>query len=115
MSSGPGPIAEMIGELTSRAGLVDSDFAAIVNAPPAAIALWKSGAVLPPPAKQLVLSGLHFIVRRLTPYYAEHEIKVWLFTGHAQLGGERSIDLISRKRSEAVLVAVNRLDMDVYL
>ncbi len=104
-----------IEELNERGGLSGTDIANIADVSKATVSRWKSGAVSPQPNTQLVLSDLHFIVRRLSEYYTAEEIRVWLFALHPQLNNERAIDLINSHRSVEVLRILDRLDADAYL
>lgn len=115
MSAKSGAMPAYIEELNDRGGLSGTDIANIVGASKATVSRWKSGAVAPQPNTQLVLSDLHFIVRRLSEYYTAEEIRTWLFALHPQLNNERAIDLINSGRSVEVLRIIDRLDADAFL
>jgi transcriptional regulator with XRE-family HTH domain len=104
-----------IDDLNDVGGLSGTDIANIADVSKATVSRWKSGSVKPQPNTQLVLSDLHYIVGRLSEYYTPDEIRVWLFSRHPQLDGERAIDRINSNRSVDVLRILDRLDADVFL
>lgn len=110
-----GAVERYIDDLRKEGGLKGSDIANIANVSPATVSRWLNGKASPQPRTALVLSDLHYIVRRLGDYYASKEIRMWLFARHPQLGGERAIDLINEGQSEKVLDVLERLDSGAYL
>jgi transcriptional regulator with XRE-family HTH domain len=115
MSANSGPMPAYIQDLNNLGGLSGTDIANIADVSKATVSRWKSGAVTPQPNTQLVLSDLHFIVRRLSDYYTAEEIRVWLFALHPQLDNERAVDLINSHRTVEILHILDRLDADVFL
>ncbi len=110
-----GAMPRTINDLTAMGGLSGTDIANIADVSKATVSRWKAGTVRPQPDTQLVLSDLHFIVQRLSDYYSAEEIRVWLYARHAQLDGQRAIDLINQNQSAAVLRVLDRLDSDAFL
>ena len=115
MSARSGAMPAFIEELNDVGGLSGTDIANIADVSKATVSRWKSGTGSPQPNTQLVLSDLHFVVKRLTDYYTSDEIRVWLFALHPQLDNERAIDLINTHRTIEVLRILDRLDADVFL
>jgi hypothetical protein len=115
MSTKSGAVPRYIDDLAADGGLSGTDIANIADVSKATVSRWKSGAVKPQPATQLVLSDLHYVVGRLSEYYSADEIRTWLYARHPQLGGQRAIDLVNQNRSEDVLRVLDRLDAEVYL
>src|SRR5215475_12054639 len=110
MTPRPGAVPRYIEALNDEGGLSGTDIANIADVSKATVSRWKSGTVAPQPNTQLVLSDLHFIVRRLSEYYTADEIRTWLFALHPQLNNERAIDLINSHRTVEVLRIIDRLD-----
>jgi transcriptional regulator with XRE-family HTH domain len=115
MNTKSSAVPRFIDELNVEGGLSGTDLANITDVSKATVSRWKSGAVKPQPATQLVLSDLRYVVGRLTEYYTADEIRTWLYARHPQLNGARAIDLINQNRSEDVLRVLDRLDADVYI
>jgi hypothetical protein len=108
-------VSHFIDALNQEGGLSSTDIANIAVVSKETVSRWKSGAVMPRPSTQLILSDLHYVVGQLREYYASGEIRTWLYARHPQLGGARAIDLLNQSRSEDVLAVLDRLDADVYL
>lgn len=104
-----------LGQISTHGGLKGVDIANITNVSSATVTRWKTGAHVPHPKTQLVLSDLNYIVGRLEEYYSAAEIRSWLYAFHPQLEGRRAIDLIIEGNSEAVIGVLDRLDADAYL
>lgn len=109
------PVARFLSDLRETGGLTGTDIANFTDVSKATVSRWLNGRKTPHPRTQLILSDLHYVVMRLSEYYGDEEIRVWLYARHPQLDGERAIDLIHEDRSEEVLNILDRLDADVYL
>lgn len=113
--SGLTSIARNILDLEELGDLRGTDIANITDVSKATVSRWRTGAIKPRPRNELILSDLHYIVRRLQDYYTSEEIRTWLYARHPQLDGERAIDLINDDRTIDVLRVLDRLDSDGYL
>jgi len=108
-------IARNIADLEDLGGLRGTDIANIVDVSKATVSRWRTGSIKPQPRNELILSDLHYVVRRLQDYYTSEEIRTWLYARHPQLDGARAIDLINDDRTIEVLSVLDRLDSDGYL
>ncbi|MEA2894799.1 MAG: hypothetical protein QOJ84_414 [Bradyrhizobium sp.] len=115
-SSGPpgekmaAAVARIIEELRSRGGLKAIDVANIASVSPAMVSRWIADQARPDPKTQLVISDLRYVVDRLSEFYAPEETRLWLYSKHRLLNGERAIDLINRGDIDKVLAAVESID-----
>ena len=109
------PVMRFLAELQSEGGLKGTDIANFAEVSKATVSRWSNGRKSPHPKTQLILSDLHYVVRRLGAYYAPEEIRAWLYARHPQLDGARAIDRIHEGRSEDVLAVLDRLESDAYL
>jgi len=103
-------VARIIEELRSRGGLKETDVANIVSVSPATISHWIAGKARPDPKTQLVISDLLYVVDRLAEFYVPDETRLWLYSKHRLLNGERAVDLINRGDAEKVLAVVESID-----
>jgi uncharacterized protein (DUF2384 family) len=55
------------------------------------------------------------VVSRLDEYYTPEEVRIWLYSEHPQLEGQRAIDLIVNDRTAEVIAILDRLDAEAYL
>jgi len=109
-----GAVANLIDDLKQRGGLKGTDVANIAAVSPATVSRWTSGASFPHPKTQLLISDLRYIVDRLAELYDPEETRVWLYSRHRLLNGERAIDLIHGGRADAVLTVIESLDEGSY-
>jgi transcriptional regulator with XRE-family HTH domain len=107
-------VAKILDDLRQRGGLKGSDVANITAVSPATVSRWTSGAAFPHPKTQLLISDLRYIVDRLAEFYDPNETRVWLYSKHRLLKGERAIDLIHGGRADEVLALIESLDEGAY-
>lgn len=103
-------VTKIIDDLRDRGGLKGTDVANITEVSPATVSRWSSGKASPHPKTQLLISDLRYIVDRLSEFYTPEETRLWLYSKHRLLGGERAIDLINRGRTDEVLGVIESLD-----
>ncbi|MGC4250120.1 MAG: hypothetical protein QM605_01300 [Sphingobium sp.] len=107
-------VANLIDDLRQRGGLKGSDVANIAAVSPATVSRWTSGASFPHPKTQLLISDLRYVVDRLAELYDPEETRVWLYSKHRLLNGERAIDLIHAGRADEVLTIIESLNEGSY-
>jgi transcriptional regulator with XRE-family HTH domain len=103
-------VANIIEELRSRGGLEAADVANIASVSPTTVSLWIAGKARPDPQTQLVISDLRYVVDRLSEFYTPDETRLWLYSKHRLLNGERAVDLVVRGDADKVLAAVESID-----
>jgi transcriptional regulator with XRE-family HTH domain len=106
-------VASLIDDLRQRGGLKGSDVANIAAVSPATVSRWTAGTSFPHPKTQL-FSDLRYVVDRLAELYDPEETRVWLYSKHRLLNGERAIDLIHGGRAEEVLAVIESLNEGTY-
>jgi hypothetical protein len=74
------------------------------------VARWSAGSALPHPKTQLLISDLRYVVDRLAEFYSAEETRIWLYSKHRLLDGERAIDLIHNGHTDKVLGVIESLD-----
>lgn len=107
-------VANIIEDLRQRGGLKGTDVANIASVSPATVSRWTSGTSFPHPKTQLLISDLRYIVDRLAEFYDPEETRVWLYSRHRLLNGERAIDLIHGARADEVLSIIESLNDGSY-
>ena len=107
-------VAKIIDDLRERGGLKGTDVANIAAVSPATVSRWASGAAFPHPKTQLLISDLRYVVDRLAEFYSPDETRMWLYSRHRLLNGERAIDLIHNGRADEVLAVIESLDDGAY-
>jgi transcriptional regulator with XRE-family HTH domain len=107
-------VANIIDDLRRRGGLKGTDVANIAAVSPATVSRWTAGTSFPHPKTQLLISDLRYVVDRLAELYDPEETRVWLYSKHRLLNGERAIDLIHAGRADEVLTVIESLDEASY-
>ena len=110
----PSAVSKILDDLRQRGGLKGMDVANIASVSPATVSRWVSGNTFPHPKTQLLISDLRYVVDRLSEFYSPEETRLWLYSMHRLLNGERAIDLIHDGRAEEVLAAIESLDAGTY-
>jgi transcriptional regulator with XRE-family HTH domain len=106
----PNAVAKIMDDLRDRGGLKGTDVANIAEVSPATVSRWTAGKALPHPKTQLIISDLRYIVDRLSEFYTPEETRLWLYSKHRLLEGQRAIDLINRNQADRVLAVIESLD-----
>src|SRR5579864_8720276 len=96
----PSAVAKLIDDLRDRGGLKGTDVANIAAVSPATVSRWTAGKAFPQPRTQLLISDLRYVVDRLAEFYSPEETRIWLYSKHRLLDGERAIDLIHAGRAD---------------
>src|SRR3984893_3117054 len=109
-----GVVAKILDDLRARGGLKGTDVANITAVSPATVSRWTAGKAFPHPKTQLVISDLRYVVDRLAEFYSPDETRIWLYSKHPLLNGERAIDLIHAGRTDEVLAVIESLDQGTY-
>ena len=103
-------VAKLIDDLRERGGLKGTDVANITEVSSATVSRWTSGKAFPHPKTQLIISDLRYVVDRLSEFYTPEETRLWLYSKHRLLEGERAIDLINQGQADKVLAVIESLD-----
>jgi transcriptional regulator with XRE-family HTH domain len=106
----PSAVSKIIDDLRDRGGLKGIDVANIAEVSPATVSRWTAGKALPHPKTQLIISDLRYVVDRLSEFYSPEETRLWLYSKHRLLDGQRAIDFINRGQADRVLAVIESLD-----
>jgi transcriptional regulator with XRE-family HTH domain len=107
-------VSKIIDDLRDRGGLKSTDVANIAAVSPATVSRWTAGKALPHPKTQLLISDLRYVVDRLSEFYSPGETRLWLYSKHRLLDGQRPIDLINQGQADKVLLVIESLDEGTY-
>ena len=103
-------VSKIIDDLRDRGGLKGTDVANIAAVSPATVSRWTAGKALPHPKTQLLISDLRYVVDRLSEFYSPEETRIWLYSKHRLLNGQRAIDLINQGQADEILSVIESLD-----
>lgn len=107
-------VSKIIHDLRDRGGLKGTDVANIAAVSPATVSRWTAGKALPHPKTQLLISDLRYVVDRLSEFYSPEETRIWLYSKHRLLDGQRPIEMINQGQTDKVLSVIESLDEGTY-
>jgi transcriptional regulator with XRE-family HTH domain len=103
------PLAVKLESIRERAGISSREVAQLLDTTPQTVSRWQVGKVAPQPDRLERLLALEWLVTELAEIYKPGEAKLWLYSHHKLLEGERPADLISNGRAQEVLELIDQL------
>lgn len=110
-----GALAERIDTIRQRGGINSREVAQLLETTPQTVSRWQTGKSSPHPRSLDRLLKLEWIAELLSEFYNPEEARLWLFSPHRQLDGERPADRISEDRTDEVLLLIDQLQSGAYL
>lgn len=108
-------VAVRLQAIKSHAGVRSREIAQLLDTTPQTVSRWRQGHVEPQPTKLQQLLALEWLTDQLSEFYEPAEARLWLFSPHRQLAGDRPADRIARGDSEAVLAIIDQLRDGAYI
>lgn len=109
-----GAVAARLDVIRDRAGIRSRDVAQLLDTTPQTVSRWRSG-VEPQRERLQRLLTLEWLVTQLAEIYEPDEAKLWLFSPHQLLHGDRPADRIQDGRVDDVLTLVSQLADGAYV
>ncbi|MGH7564741.1 MAG: antitoxin Xre/MbcA/ParS toxin-binding domain-containing protein [Gemmatimonadota bacterium] len=111
----PVAVARRIDHIKQVSGITSREIAQLLETTPQTVSRWKAGFSTPQRAKRDRLLTLEWLVDQLGQVYEPDEARLWLFSPHAQLQGERPVDLIVKGRTDEVLALIDQLQSAAFV
>ena len=108
-------LAERLERIKERGGIKGRDVAQLLDTTPETVSRWNTGRVEPQREHLERLLTLEFFLQELAEFYPPEEAKLWLFSPHRLLGGDRPADRIQQGRIEDVLALLDQLRDGAYV
>ena len=108
-------VAVRLDAIKSHAGVRSREIAQLLDTTPQTVSRWRQGRVDPQPTKLQQLLALEWLTDQLAEFYEADEARLWLFSPHRLLGGDRPADRISDGDSDAVLALIDQLRDGAYI
>lgn len=108
-------LARKLDKIKERSGITSRDVAQLLNTTPQTVSRWQTGRSSPHRDSLERLLTLEWLIEQLSRFYDPDEARLWIFSPHRQLGGERPADLISDDRTDEVLALIDQLESASYV
>ena len=105
-------VARKLDSIRQSGGIRAREIAQLLETTPQTVSRWRTGRATP--AERPRLLRLEWLAGQLALVYPPDDARVWLFSPHRDLDGERPVDLIADDRMDEVLVIIDRLQSAAY-
>ncbi len=106
--------ARKLDSIRQRSGINSREVAQLLDTTPQTVSRWQTGQSSPQPKKLDRLLWLDWLAEQLSQFYKPDEARLWLFSRHMDLSGERPVDLIVQDRIDKVMVLIDQLQSGAY-
>ena len=104
-----GAVATRLDSIRERGGIKSREVAQLLDTTPQTVSRWKTGKVEPQSESLHRLLALEWLIGELAEFYSPDEARLWLFSPHRLLAGERPADRIQQGRTDDVLALIMQL------
>jgi transcriptional regulator with XRE-family HTH domain len=102
-------VAERLDSIRERGGIPSREVAQLLDTTPQTVSRWRTGKTSPQPDGLHRLLTLEWLIGELAEFYEPDQARLWLFSPHRLLGGERPADRIQQGRTDDVLALLAQL------
>ncbi len=110
-----GALASRLDSIRRQGGVRSRDIAQMLATTPQTVSRWQTGKVEPQRERLHRLLALEWLVTELAELYEPDEARLWLFSPHRLLGGERPADRIEQGKVDDVLALIAQLRDGAYV
>ncbi|MGH2555702.1 MAG: antitoxin Xre/MbcA/ParS toxin-binding domain-containing protein [Actinomycetota bacterium] len=108
-------LAERLEVIGNSTGIRSREVAQLLDTTPQTVSRWRSGKVEPQPDRLRQLLHLTYLAEELAELYEPEEARLWLFSPHKLLGGDRPADRIQAGQIDDVLALIAQLKDGAYV
>lgn len=108
-------VARRLESIRAHAGITGREVAQLLNTTPQTISRWHQGRASPQPRNLDHLLRLDWLADQLATVYEPDEARLWMFSPHVELDGDRPADRIAQGHMAEVLAVVDRLQSGGYV
>ena len=107
-------VARKLDSIRDSGGIGAREVAQLLETTPQTVSRWRTGRSTPRSKSLDRLLRLEWLAGQLAQLYPPADARVWLFSPHRDLDGERPVDLITEDRTDEVLAIIDRLQSAAY-
>jgi len=108
-------LAERLENIKELGGITGRDVAQLLDTTPETVSRWSTGKIDPQRERLQRLLELEFFLTELAEFYSPEEAKLWLFSPHKLLGGERAAARIQAGKTQDVFALLDQLRSGAYI
>jgi transcriptional regulator with XRE-family HTH domain len=108
------PLEDRLQTIKTRSGISAREIAQLVGTSPQTVSRWHTGKASPQPKALRRLLFLDWVADQLAEFYEPKTARLWLFSHHPLLGGDRPADRIAEDRFDEVLALLEQLQTAAY-
>lgn len=102
-------VANRLDAIRDRGGIKGREIAQLLDTTPETVSRWNTGKTDPQPDRLQRLLALEWLLDQLSNLYEPDEARLWLFSPHRLLDGDRPADRIQAGRVDDVLALIAQL------
>ena len=102
-------VASRIDAIRDLGGIKGREIAQLLDTTPETVSRWNTGKTEPQPDRLQRLLALEWLLDQLSELYEPDEARLWLFSPHRLLGGDRPADRIQADQVDDVLALIAQL------
>jgi transcriptional regulator with XRE-family HTH domain len=110
-----GALATRLDKVQQKGGITAREVAQLLNTTPETVSRWRAGRTQPQPDRRDYLLRLEWLIGELGDLYSPEEARLWLFSPHKLLRGDRPADRIQQGKIEDVLTVIAQLKDGAYV
>ncbi len=111
----PSAVARRLQSIRDRGGINYREIAQLLDTTQKTVSHWNTGKADPRPDRLERLLTLEFVVSELSEFYHPDDARLWLFSPHRLLNGERPADRIQQGKLQDVLALINQFRDGAYV
>lgn len=108
-------IISRLNNMNKLAHVSFKEVAQLLDSTPETVSRWRTGKTEPHPHRRDYLLKLEWLISELSELYSPDEARLWLFSPHKMLGGDRPADRIHNGHIEDVLAIIAQLKDGAYV
>ena len=107
--TGAGALARKLDSIRDEVGVQGREIAQLLGTTPQTVSRWRTGKAEPQRRSLDRLLTLAWLAEELAEFYPPDEARLWLFSPHRLLQGQRPADRIEEDRVDDVLALIAQL------